>query len=1006
MPPTLPRAINLKRALSLLGQAVGGTLDVERMKWTLSNGICLNAHGVTFTRDGRGVTTLKAKNLRFRISLLPLFKGKLIIKNLTLQQPEITLCTGASDTPGNDKQRSATPAFAVELRELHINDGRIDIEDTQTVPGQTIRFQLTHIEAQANHLTPGDHSDITLSLSIPGRQPSTAGTLTSKGQWVALGDHLNLKNAQMDLDTELDGLDAGLFEPYITATNKAATLDGAINASFNFRRDSRGQNEVKGSVNLDALRYIDANRWPEALPGCNTQLALELHFKPNHIDVLLPRLTLGEIVAGGRLELHPGPTIKRSSFTAKASTPALEPLIPWRALGENQQGLRNLLKGGGTIQVERLVLPTIDLSAPPDSARLLQALSARISLHELTMRSPSPWSPDICGLSGEIRLRNNTLQSNNLALQIGPFQLPTIELQADSPFKQPVVSATALGPVYLAGDTRSDIQEILHSYGINAFTGTANIDLKARYQSADLHPWNVRGLLHLHDLDITTLSSESRITLQGSLDANLAETLAIKWNKFGGTISDAPFLIDGLISGSDLSPQLVDLEVSCEEIELAPIAEILPLRADQMLGGVLQTELALRYSHAAPDETALNGGLRLRELQYLDPRNNIDVDQGECQLQLKGKRITLQDAIFIFNGQTLMFRGTMDNLENKSVSVELNSPQLNIDRLIGASNDLSPAQSAAEAAPQQEQTPNDTTSLTALPQNLVNKLQDCNLTIHANIERGSYQRRPFNQLELEANIKSGRIDSHTLNIGIAGGKVNTRGSLELAPQGYWIFDNRIDIRSVHLEKLLPWFGNDNHGYRGPASCKGKLAGHSGSGWLESLRGNLLLKAGPGKMPRVGALGNALHSTLALDRLKGQLKGTMSAREAATVIPVEFLLIEANFEGDMIDAPTLTLNTPGARTDWAGTLTLPELILAMDVKVSLLGELDAALGLMPVLGRAASNMSKVYLRIEGPLSNPTTTKTLHNSLDEISKQPIKALEKSVGKSLNKFKKFWS
>ena len=178
---------------------------------------------------------------------------------------------------------------------------------------------------------------------------------------------------------------------------------------------------------------------------------------------------------------------------------------------------------------------------------------------------------------------------------------------------------------------------------------------------------------------------------------------------------------------------------------------------------------------------------------------------------------------------------------------------------------------------------------------------------------------------------------------------------------------------------MPWVVGDNRGYRGPASCKGTLSGHTGKGWLESLRGNLLFKAGPGKMPRVGALGDALHKTLALDRLKGQLTGTMSAHEAATIIPVEYLLLHADFEEAYIDVPTLILNTPGAKTEWKGTLSVPELILDMDIKVSLLGELDMALGLMPVLGRAASNMTKLYVRLEGPISNPKTTKTLAFSL---------------------------
>ena len=102
---------------------------------------------------------------------------------------------------------------------------------------------------------------------------------------------------------------------------------------------------------------------------------------------------------------------------------------------------------------------------------------------------------------------------------------------------------------------------------------------------------------------------------------------------------------------------------------------------------------------------------------------------------------------------------------------------------------------------------------------------------------------------------------------------------------------------------------------------------------------------------------------------------------------------------------MTLNTPGINTDWKGHLLLPDETLRMDVEISLLGSLDAALGLVPVLGTTASKMSKIYLKLDGPLDDLKVEKTLWNGLEEASKRPLQTFEKNVGKSLKTIKKFW-
>ena len=174
-----------------------------------------------------------------------------------------------------------------------------------------------------------------------------------------------------------------------------------------------------------------------------------------------------------------------------------------------------------------------------------------------------------------------------------------------------------------------------------------------------------------------------------------------------------------------------------------------------------------------------------------------------------------------------------------------------------------------------------------------------------------------------------------------------------------------------MENMLVLIGLEAPTPSGPLSSSGHISGHSGGdGELaRSLRGDLSITAGPGKIPKVGNFGKAVFNVLSVINVEGLLKGKIEPGLAVKGVPYNSFGVKATFVEQGMRLDQFGMDTPATSAVGKGMLNFDTETVDASVAVTVLGTLDKALGLVPLVGSAAANATKAYLEIKGPMADP-------------------------------------
>ena len=993
LPPTMSVNHPLKRLLKLAGDATGGEVTAEVIKWGFDKGLYLHAEGVTLSASRLPNAHLSAAGLRFSIAVLPFFTGKLLIKKLSLENPVLRwqksntpLPVAAADTDAGNRSLPLT----VEVQEFLISDGCVRLntgnEEAGTLDIQGVKFE-------AFNLSTGSLSAFDFQATL-GEKGSIQGDGQMRGPGVKSDGPL------LKLHAQFKDIDAGLLHKLIPATNSKIELGGSIAGHVDYAGNPSTGGDLRGELELGALQYQDSTRWSAPLPGQPTRVNLDMAVDEGVLSVRQLQLNMPDMSATAQFRVEEylsNPTIKGASVSGNLSICAAANLVPWPLLEKQGTYMRQIIAEGGNLKLETQALPDIPLFTPAaDREVLLRQCTAALTVSNVLLPGAG-LRPRLHILEGILRLREGVLSCAHINTRTGAVSLPPLSLTATHLLSSPRITLSAEGPAVVDVGENAAQDETLAYWGIQKFDGTAEVAVKLHYDRALSDPLLAEGSIDVRGLQITTARSGSRLGFDGVIQLDNKHGPELQLRHCKATVNHSPLDIHGVISGIRTRSFLVDLEIRADAVELSPFAEVIPPLAASGLKGTLTANTTLNYSSAEPENIALTGKLGAQGLALSSAGANIE--DGEIQINLKTDRIMVEKVAFVLNGQAMGLRGNITALPRLVASLHLSSPEVDIDRLLPIDRYLSQRVEPGEDGEQlQEQSVRPATT----PPEII---KNAELTLSIDVDKGWYRGQRFTDLILAAKLSDTKLDNHNFDVRIAGGRAHTRGSANFSNLDKIDYDIRYDINSVQLQQFLPLIYDDPSPYSGQASSKGSLHGVIDSDFVENLRGTITIKAGPGKLPKSSALGGALHSAMAFARLKGLLTGSMREFNQARLVPFDHFFIQGQFNEKRIDIPVMALNTPGVKTDWKGHLLLPDQTLRMDVEVSLLGGLDTALGLMPVLGATANKMSKIYLKLDGPLDDPSVEKTLWNSLEEVRKRPLQTLEKNVGKSLKTIRKFW-
>jgi uncharacterized protein involved in outer membrane biogenesis len=1036
-----PKLIDLNRynglIVSEVEKALGGEVKLGRISWGMSHCIWLKVDGFSILDASAFPGDVKISRIYTQISIFPLLKKKVVLNKLILESSEVKmrLEPGLDNDPNHqgstkkltskpkeketraqvEAQQGASPSKAsgkididlpavtpkptgfqlpvkIEIEKLVIKVDRLEIDDALTIAGQTQVRLYSGVDIAATHIVPGD--EMVFNLSLRSGAASDLGALRTQGSFRGLTDTLKIENPSLKLKAVITALKMDAIKPYLKNSLLEKQLAGSVSLEIHYEGDLIKNHHSEGVIDLSQITYKDLSLFEAALPGQKTTLIYQIKLDPYDLTVEKLGLKLGNLSLDARGEIHSwgrDPVINSAEFSSILPLVDLIPVIPWKLLGTNAGVIRKICEGGGNITLSKVVLPEIHLSKlPQDAARLLSKVKLTASLNDITM-PPFLSLPNIEGITGRVNLENNVLSADNLQAKLGPLSLPTINIRATNIADQPKVALRAKGPMQVVATSDPKVENILKKYGLKSLSGLAEIDMSADYDQRKPKNWAANGLLVLKgvraEVHPATVVMDN---LYGEIKFNRKKTIDITAKDITARINQAPVGLSGKLYGIGTPEMLVSTKAYAKQLDLAPLAELLPALKDFKLGGILDMDLDMDVPYSTPAKSRLNGTVTARNAGFQLAASDLTFEKGNAEIDLNGNTANIKTMTMQLNDQQVALSGHISNPLRPKAQVFIRSSDLNLDRLLPKKKAGKPSSKPSNdkrGLMGKKSVPEDKVGKAELPP-LARKLT-ADLQVKA--DRGQYTGFQFQNLKLNLFYEHGVIKSYDINIDIDSGNITTKGSADLRNLDHIPFNVDPDISALPLEKIASLSGIDKLPLSGPMSLKGRLQGHSGSSkeLLASLDGDLNAEIGPGALNKIGKVGNLFAKILSMTSIQSIFSGRMIENLSGEGIPFQSIKTQTSFAKGTLSLNNLDFESKAMNVNSQGTIDLINQELNIEAKLVPFDTVKKAFNSIPIVGEKAGSLTEIHIDIKGPLEDP-----------KIRAAPIKRLIKDPGKNLKK------
>ena len=391
-----------------LAKALSRPVHLGAVHLTFEPGPAFSFSDLRIGQDDGDEENLRADRILFKLDILPLFKGEIVLRDILLDHPSFRhrLLPPDSSVPASSSSQPLRPLLDIGVlsqwraQSLTIVQGRLELLDSRQ-PGEPILYSLHKADFHLDNFALGKTGNLALRAEGMGHDfaadLSLTGTIGLPEQAEAWRDSA----IQLTLNlTELEAEAVKAFFPQKTASFTASGQTslrlesrGSLGAGLDFRVHLEGDNFSLRSPAFQAngkdfLPLILAGRWQTK---GDTQVfnGLQLDGGPLHLQ--------GE----ARLEADEGGLQLRTLWSgAPISITAIKPFLP---AGEKGARIASLLQGGN------VELASLDVTARLGDTKAadqrFRVHNARLNIRDGQLRLLP--NLEMTGLAGQIDLQND-----------------------------------------------------------------------------------------------------------------------------------------------------------------------------------------------------------------------------------------------------------------------------------------------------------------------------------------------------------------------------------------------------------------------------------------------------------------------------------------------------------------------------------------------------------------------------------------------------------------------
>ena len=788
------------------------------------------------------------------------------------------------------------------------------------------------------------------------------------------------------------------------------TMKGDLDLVVQFDSTQPDQFSINGTLDLqDGL--IKTSYSPAFLQSLRTDVTLTTDtasVSNLSTNVMLPNKkgstvkTVSLSLQGNLTDWQNQPILNLENLkTSPISLHALADVIPWKQFKNSSTRIQKIFKRGGTIEIAQLSLPSINLSAPLKNIdQVLPTVKASLNLNGITVK-PSPYLPPFEKVTGKPSLEKGVLTTADLTAQIGPLTTPNMNIRVTDLMKNPKINVAAKGKMSVIGTEDETVEMILQEHGFKTLSGNANVDFVIAYDHAHPDKWSINGSAILEKIEAVSHPENVKISdLKGRVSYSKKDQRELVLEDVTANIDDAPIRLAGKITGKNMATLSVDLEAKANQLDLGEISTFIPAMEKLGLSGQIDMDMAIYLPHNEPLQSRLTGMLRTHQVEWKPKNPVITAKDVNSEIEFTGRSANIKILKLALNEQVLDVTGTLSHPEAPALDLTITSPDLNFDHFW-------PVQKSAEKSDEsQNDQPANNTPTAMIKEEKVKiekprfmRISKANIRLEA--PSGRFRKQELENLRISVEYDEGLIKNYTLDFSSGGGHASAKGSIDFRNQGYVEFNTYHDTKVMPLKTVVALMAYDEEhigkqSVFGPASVAGRTSWRSGTKRevFNSLTGNLTAEMGEGHLKSVGPMGKSVVKMLTFFSLSNLLKGNLTNKMEGDGVAFDSIIVEAQFEGGKERIKYYDFKSDAFNLSGQGTVSIADNWIDLESRMEVFNTVGKAISVVPVLGKAAKNISSLYFIIDGSLDNPNVKLSPFKGFAKSAKDTLSAPKRAV------------
>jgi uncharacterized protein involved in outer membrane biogenesis len=971
---------------------------------------------------------IAADRLSFKLTVLPLLRKKLVLREVALENPRVAIIREVSGTFNvSDLLDDKKGGLSFGIRGLRIDNGVLHFTDHRIAP-EALKNSLEGLNLRLSRLERGKDADFALSATVVDAGKS--GSIALDGSIEIAQASEPLLNSRIDTAVKAGGLNADRYWPYYSRHVPFRKLTGRLDIDTRFRGTVRAF-ESRGTMTLHDLHLDYPPVFHAALKPKTVHAVYEMKLDPRDIAVTRLDVTIdGVNIRGSCLltDIHTDdPLIDAKAVTTDIRWESFSHFVPYGIIPKDVADfIEQKIKAGIFRLDEGRLYGRVSQIAHMEKGDNSNVLYIRGQAQKSVLEY-APDVPVFTDIAGILELKGKDFILHAMTAKFGDAPLSLDGKLADYCLKTPTrypfslkTTPTAKEVAWLMGDELA--KKLLHYAGTSVLSlsgdgaaGNYNLngawDLSAAdYRYSDWLAKPAGKANHLgfkvnvkkeetvfsaiqYDLSPLALTASARYRHTGKRALSLAiDTNAVslremapvlpKIEKFepGGEVRLAVKARSGRNNPADLRWRG---EITLSDISFKPADSIKPVRAItgkiHLRGDALETsQMDLQFGSSAI--SALGRVTNLKDPTYSVAFSSAQMDAADLGLRHPQQPVVLQnvsgsiafrdrdlqiDALtFQVNDSILNIRGAVQNVPEQQ-TVDIHVASPYLDwRDILILADLKRADKAGQ--PQTDQ---------AVP----------TLKAAIQVDAGRLGRLAFEKLQTNLSLDKNILYLKQITFNALGGTLAGNGRIDLADAGEPRYHLNFDLSKLSAEQCRELFDVKDRFITGAFSAKGDLTATGGNGvdLKKTARGNVRVQMEEGMLTRFAVLSKIFSILNVSQLLKFQLPDMVSGG-----MPYRKIVATFSFEDGIVSTKDLFIQSDAMNITAVGTIDMPRgQFVDTLVGVQPLQTVDKVISRIPVVGWILTDENRsimtVYFEVKESLDNPTVTAI-----------PVKAIARGV------------